>query len=247
MAGELGAQAAPREVGELALLAEVRLPQLGRGDPVDPLPPAAGRRRRVEVVQVGVQVSRQQLAERACPTQVGVWIPFVTPRISCRTTPRHVAFAVLAWRWLTAFAPAREAEAERGHVELRRIAVRPRPISSTRSTGTPPVFGRPSPSRSAPGDSPDEPGVEALVAGRDRRMDREDAVAADPLEGVVQRDAGRDELAGPLGEQERRVALVEVPGRGLDPERPDRPDAADAQHELLVEPHLAARGRRAGG
>ena len=49
-----------------------------------------------------------------------------------------------------------------------------------------------------------------------------------------------DELAGALGEQERGVALVEVPRRRLEPERPDRPDAADAEDQLLVEPHLAA-------
>ena len=48
------------------------------------------------------------------------------------------------------------------------------------------------------------------------------------------------ELAGPLREQERRVALVEVPDRRREPEGPDRPDAADAEDELLVEAHLAA-------
>ncbi len=52
--------------------------------------------------------------------------------------------------------------------------------------------------------------------------------------------AGRDQLARPLHEQERRVALVEVPRGGSDAQRPQRPDAADAQHQLLVQPHLAA-------
>ena len=49
-----------------------------------------------------------------------------------------------------------------------------------------------------------------------------------------------DELAGALREEERRVALVEVPDRRGEPERPDRADAADAEDQLLVEAHLAA-------
>ena len=36
------------------------------------------------------------------------------------------------------------------------------------------------------------------------------------------------------------MALVEVPDRRLEAEGPDRPDAADAEDQLLVEPHLAA-------
>ena len=58
---------------------------------------------------------------------------------------------------------------------------RPRrgPSSSSRSIGTPPVRGRPSPSTSGAGDAPDEVGVEALVARRDRGVDGEDAVAGD--------------------------------------------------------------------
>ena len=91
-----------------------------------------------------------------------------------------------------------------------------------------------------PRDAPDEVGGEALVAGRDGGVDREDAVARDPVPGVVEVVAGGDELARPLGEQERRVALVEVPDRRLDAERAQDADAADAEDELLVEPHLAA-------
>ena len=88
---------------------------------------------------------------------------------------------------------------------------------------------------------PDQVGLEPLVAGRDRRVDGEDAVASDRH--PRRRRAtilGRHVLAGPLGEQERRVALVEVPDRGREAERPDRADAADAEDELLVEAHLAA-------
>ena len=36
------------------------------------------------------------------------------------------------------------------------------------------------------------------------------------------------------------MALVEVPDRRLDPQGADRPHAADAEDQLLVEPHLAA-------
>ena len=36
------------------------------------------------------------------------------------------------------------------------------------------------------------------------------------------------------------MALVEVPDRGLDAQRAQRPHAADAQDQLLVQPHLAA-------
>ena len=35
------------------------------------------------------------------------------------------------------------------------------------------------------------------------------------------------------------MALVEVPDGRLEPERADRPDAADPEHQLLVEAHLA--------
>jgi hypothetical protein len=47
-------------------------------------------------------------------------------------------------------------------------------------------------------------------------------------------------LACALGEEERRMAFVQVPDRRLQAELPDGAHAADPQHELLVEPHLAA-------
>ena len=71
-------------------------------------------------------------------------------------------------------------------------------------------------------------------------MDREDAVATDPSPGIFERGAGRDVLARPLGQQERRVALVEMPHRRRQAEGPDRPYAADAKDELLVQAHLEA-------
>ena len=90
------------------------------------------------------------------------------------------------------------------------------------------------------GDAPHEVGLEALVARRNRRVDREDRVAADAVPRLVERGALRHELAGALGEQERRVALVQVPDRRFEPERADRAHAADAEDQLLVEAHLAA-------
>ena len=90
------------------------------------------------------------------------------------------------------------------------------------------------------GDAPDEVRLEALVARRHRRVDREDRVAADPGPGVVERGAVGDELAGPLGEEEGRVALVEMPDSGRQAECPDRTYAPDPEDQLLVQAHLAA-------
>ena len=71
-------------------------------------------------------------------------------------------------------------------------------------------------------------------------MDGEHARATDLVEGLVEGRSGGHQLAGPLGQEECGVALVEVPDRRRQPERPDGPHAADAQDELLVEAHLAA-------
>ena len=49
----------------------------------------------------------------------------------------------------------------------------------------------------------------------------------------------RRELAQPLDLEERRVSLVQVEDGGLDPERGERADAADAQQQLLADPVLA--------
>ena len=116
----------------------------------------------------------------------------------------------------------------------------PRPSSSTSSIGTPPVFGRPSPSNSGP------------TTRRTSSMSNRSLPAATGVwivntlfrrtspHACVEVFAGGHELAGPLGEQKRGVALVEVPDGRLEPERPDRPDPADPEHQLLVEAHLAA-------
>ena len=91
-----------------------------------------------------------------------------------------------------------------------------------------------------PGDPADELGVEALVARGDGGVDREHAVTRDGRPRGVDGGATGDQLTRPLGEEERRVALVEVPDRGRDAELPQGAHAAHAQHQLLVEAHLPA-------
>ena len=71
-------------------------------------------------------------------------------------------------------------------------------------------------------------------------MDGEDRVATDLLQGRLLVRTGGGQLARALDEQERRVALVEVPRRRRDAQRTEQPHAAHAEHHLLVQPHLPA-------
>ena len=57
--GELAAQPAPGEQRELPLLAEMRVPQVAAGDPLEPFPEPAGLEARVEVVEVRPEVLEQ--------------------------------------------------------------------------------------------------------------------------------------------------------------------------------------------
>ena len=123
--------------------------------------------------------------------------------------PCQVALAVSRVELADGVRAAGQAQARRRSCRTGRVAVRRR--GRARGRARP---GRPPPSRSGPGDAPDEVGIEALVAGRDRRVDGEHAVAPDRRPRPSSRvSAAGDVLAGPLGEQERRVALVEVPDR----------------------------------
>ena len=130
--------------------------------------------------------------------------------------------------------PAGQAQREGRHVELGLVAVHGQAELEELVDRDPALLEQ----RSC--DAPDEVAVEPLVAGRDRRVDREHAVLPDVVPGVVEGHPRGDVLARTLGQQERRVALVQVPDRGRQAQRPDRADAADAQDELLVEPHLAS-------
>src|ERR671912_98426 len=110
------------------------------------------------------------------------------PRIlRSSSTWDHVALAVAAWSWLTALAPlvSRSEKAVRSNCD--RSPSTPRPSSSTRSSGTPPV------------------------PGRLGRADWEHAVAPMLAPPPLGARARRDALAGSLREEQRRVAFVEVP------------------------------------
>ena len=102
------------------------------------------------------------------------------------------------------------------------------------------MLGRPSPSRSGPATRRTRSASKRSLPAATGVWIVNTLLRRTAVERVVERPARRDELAGALGEQERGVALVEVPDRGIEAQRPQRPDAADAQDELLVEPHLAA-------
>ena len=231
--GELAAQPALGEMRELALLAQVRVPQVARRDALDALPEAALLRGRVEVVEVGVEVALEQVRDRGADPggsvdAVGdaqdpvVHDPGPRPVGGLRVELAHRVGAV------------GQAQREGRHVELRAVVVGADPQLEDL------VDRHAAPVEQGAGHAPHEVGVEPLVPGGDRRMDREHAVGADRRPGTVQRGPAGHELAGAFGEQERGVALVEVPDRRLEAEGPDRTDAADAEDQLLVEPHLAA-------
>ena len=79
---------------------------------------------------------------------------------------------------------------------------------------------------------------EALVAGRDRRVDGEDGFGANLREGLLERSTLGHQLARLLHEHERGVALVEVPGCRGHAQLAQRTHAAHAEDELLVQAHL---------
>ena len=109
----------------------------------------------------------------------------------------------------------------------------PRPSSRMRSTGTPPASSSGPATRRTRSASnrslPAETGV-WMVKTLSRRTAVQ-ASSSDDLAGHV--------LAGTFGEQECRMALVQMPDRRREPQLADRPDAADAEDQLLVEAHLA--------
>src|SRR5690606_6392486 len=84
--------------------------------------------------------------------------------------------------------------------------------------------------------------TEDLVAGRDRGVDREHRITAHPPQRLTGGEAGLrdDELARSLQEQERRVALVEMPDLRRKAQGAKGADSTDSEDELLAEPHLAA-------
>ncbi len=81
----------------------------------------------------------------------------------------------------------------------------------------------------------DEVVREAVVSGRDGCVRREHALRRDRLERDLRARALRDAFAHALEDQERRVALVDVPHGGCKAERAQRAHAADAEHHLLTD------------
>jgi len=127
----------------------VGLPQLRGRDPLRPFPPAAGIGRAVEVVEVGVEVPLEEIADRAA--HPGRHVDAVRDRLDLvgdDAPPRVVRG--LGVEPTDGIRPVRQPEAERGHVEDVRVAIATAPYLEEPVDRTPPVFGRPSPSSIGP-------------------------------------------------------------------------------------------------
>ncbi len=118
------------------------------------------------------------------PTQVGPWTPLVMPRISWSMTsvPRRVRG--LGVELADRVRAVGQAQARRPSCRTGTRRRRRRARARGRSS-----IGHAAGVEQGAGDAADEVGVEPLVAGRDRRVDREHAVAPDARPGVVERGA----------------------------------------------------------
>ena len=239
VASELHPQPAPGEDRQLQLLALVRLPELGRRDILEAVPERPDLALLVDVVEIRADRPTERVADGiARPRRHVDPVRDAPDAVRRNALPRRVGR--LCVELADRICVVGQAQREARHVEHGRIALRPHAqrehVVDRHAAGLGTAVALEERSR----DPPDEIRLEALIPGRYRRVDREDAVATDLLPGLVELVAGRDEFPGTLREQERRVALVEMPDGRLDSERPKRPDAADAQDELLVQPHLPA-------
>ena len=88
---------------------------------------------------------------------------------------------------------------------------------------------------------------EPVDAGRHRGVGGEHAAGAHGLDRLGERQARLDQLADPLERQEAGVALVGVEHLRVQAERPQRPHAADAEHDLLAQPVLDVAAVQAVG
>ena len=79
-----------------------------------------------------------------------------------------------------------------------------------------------------------------VVAGRHRRVRREDGRAPHFGERVFPGLARREEVAHALQHDERRVAFVQVPHGRLQAERAQREHAAEAEHDFLLQARVLA-------
>ena len=80
---------------------------------------------------------------------------------------------------------------------------------------------------------------ESVVARRHRRVRGEDIARRDHLQRGVEIELVLLHLAADqLQREKRRVPFIHVVDRRLDAHRVQRMDAADAEHDLLLDPHL---------
>ena len=82
--------------------------------------------------------------------------------------------------------------------------------------------------------------VENVVARGHGRVRGENRRGSDRLERRPEGMSPCDAFAHALEDHEGRMTLVDVPDARLQPEHADRPHAADAEHDLLAEPHVVA-------
>ena len=74
-------------------------------------------------------------------------------------------------------------------------------------------------------------------------MGREDVAGGSELARLGQSESSiGDEVADLLQDSECRMAFVDVPNRGGEPEADERPHPADAKRDLLADPHLRIAG-----
>ncbi len=78
-----------------------------------------------------------------------------------------------------------------------------------------------------------------VVTGRDRRVGREDRRGGHDLERGLEIDSVAHAFAQPLQHEKGRMSFVDVPDRGVQAQRAQRAHAADAEHDLLRNAHLA--------
>ena len=148
------------------------------GIALEALPEAALLRARVEVVEVRIELALEQVDDRG-PEPGGPVDPVgqaldLVVRDAVPGAPGRLAVELAH-----GVRPVREAQRERRHVELVPVVVH------ADALGEHVLHRQAARGQDRTGDAPDEVGIEPLVAGGDRGVDREDAVASDLGPGVA--------------------------------------------------------------
>ena len=178
----------------------MRLPQVLGRDPVDPFPEAPRGGLLVHVIEVGVQESFQQLAHGRADPGRDVDTVGDAQDLARAEDGRPGPVGRCRMQLADGVGAVGEAQREGGHVELAAILVDAQAelqdalYRHAASVG--PLVAVEQGTR----DASDKVYLEALVAGRDGRVDGEDAVGPDRLPGRIQRLPRGDELAGPFGQ-----------------------------------------------